>query len=291
MRAASPIATSAWRPLLTNSDATIARATRAATWFALPAIGSLAAVSPAAARIVLFALIASMGIGHGANDDLILSRLAPELRGGRATISASYGVVFAAVFALAVRFPQSAERALAALSVWHFGNGDAALARAAGSRRGSLLEALVRGLVPIAISSDRTRARYAWPALAYAASHAARRAAGDALDIAIPAATLALAPAPYGFAAYFGAWHSPRHLAVVLQRDERGGSARERVVRFVRESLRNVAISGVAGAVAYAVFRDRDPHEIFVALTLAVTVPHEAAVWYAERAGNLPEHR
>jgi hypothetical protein len=231
-------------------------------------------------------LIASIGIGHGANDDVILARLEPGLPGGRVTISASYGVLFAAVFTLAMRFPASAERALAALSVWHFGNGDAALARAAGSPRRSPIEAVVRGLIPIVISSDRARARRAWPALGFAALQVSRRAAADALDIALPAATLALTPAPYGFATYFGAWHSPRHLAVVLQRDGRGGSASARLVRFVRESLRNIAISAVVGGVAYAVFRDRDPHEIFVALTLGVTVPHEAAVWYAQRAAD-----
>ncbi len=237
---------------------------------------------------MLFALIATIGIGHGANDDAILARLEPDLPGGRVTISASYGVLFAMVFALSIRFPKSAERGLAMLSVWHFGNGDAALARAAGSRSPLPLEALVRGLVPLAVSSDRMRAWRALPALGYAALHAYRGESADALDVALPAATLALTPAPYGFASYFGAWHAPRHLAVVLQRDDRGGSARERVVRFVRESLRNVALSGVVGAVSYALLRDRDPHEIFVALTLGVTVPHEAAVWYAERAARRP---
>ncbi len=286
MPAGSPSATSGSPRPLTNSDAAIVRATRVATWIALPALGGLASASPAAARAMLFTLIASIGIGHGANDDVILSRLEPDLPGGRVTISASYGVLFTTVFALAMRFPKSAERALAGLSVWHFGNGDAALARAAGSRRRPLTEAIVRGLVPIAISSDRTRTWRAWPALGYAVLHAFARAPADALDIAIPAATLALVPAPYGFATYFGAWHSPRHLAVVLQRDDRGGSAIARLLRFVRESLRNVVISAVVGGVAYALLRDRDPHEIFVALTLGITVPHEAAVWYAERVSD-----
>jgi hypothetical protein len=274
---------------LTNSDPSIARGARFATWIALPAIGALAKRSPDAARLLLVALIGTIGIGHGANDDAILARLEPDLPGGRVTISASYGVLFTTVFALAMRFPSTAERGLAMLSVWHFGNGDAALARAAGSRSRSPFEALVRGLVPLTISSERMRAWRALPALGYAAFHAYRGESADALDVALPAVTLALTPAPFGFASYFGAWHAPRHLAVVLQRDERGGSARERFVRFVRESLRNLAISGIIGAVSYALLRHRDPHEIFVALTLGVTVPHEAAVWYAERAARRPK--
>ena len=256
------------------------------TWVAMPAIGALSVASPAAARAVLFALIASIGIGHGANDDTILERLEPDFPGGRTAISACYGSLFFFVFALAMRYPRSAERGLAVLSVWHFGNGDAALARAAGSRRRSALDVFARGIVPIAISSDVAHAARVLAAFAIVALRVIQRAPADALDIAIPAATLALAPAPYGFASYFGAWHAPRHLAIVLQRDERGGAVGERIARFVRESLRNVALSGVVGGIAYALLRDRDPHEIFVALTLGVTVPHEAVVWYAERAAR-----
>jgi hypothetical protein len=42
----------------------------------------------------------------------------------------------------------------------------------------------------------------------------------------------------------------------------------------------------VASALAFVTLRGRDPHEVFVALTLGVTVPHQLAVWYAERAAN-----
>jgi len=107
----------------------------------------------------------------------------------------------------------------------------------------------------------------------------ARLAARDsaaALNVALPAATLALTPPRLGFAAYFGAWHAPRHLALVLERDtaaapfanaSRGSRAKLRATRSFALGL---------GAVAFTFMRDADSHELFVALTLGVRSPIDA---------------
>ncbi len=254
---------------------------RQATWLALPLLAGLGRISPGFARAVTFLLVGTVGVAHGANDDLILSRLLPATPGGRNTISLAYGATAFGVFALAQRVPQTATRALSLLSAFHFGSGDAAFARACMPAAGSHpVDAIVRGLIPLTI--DRRRRPMLIVAAVCAVVHAFRERRADALDIAVPAATLALASESLGFAAYFAAWHAPRHLALVIEHDRRGGTPFLRLRTFARESLRNTLLAFALGALALALARRKTPtRSTATALILGITVPHQLAVTYA----------
>lgn len=272
------------------------RRTRVATWVAVAALGLLARLRPGLARAATATLVATLGVAHGATDDAILDRLGIRLPGGRAMLSILYGVSAVGTFALARRMPEAASRALTALSCLHFGAGDAAFARACGSRGGIALETLVRGTLPLGIAGADARSRTLFTlALAYALRHAYCGRRDDALDVALPAILLLVLPPRVGFGVYFGAWHALRHTALVLDRDPRGGSTRTRATRFARESAPNVAIALGVGALAFAWERTRDEgaapdadesartEAIAGALILAITVPHEIAVGIIER--------
>ncbi|MBD5654572.1 MAG: hypothetical protein IAI50_05250, partial [Candidatus Eremiobacteraeota bacterium] len=147
---------------------------------------------------------------------------------------------------------------------------------------------LVRGAVPLCIEGRDGRSKVTVVgALATAAFHLSSRSYADAVDVALPASLLYIVSGRrerLAFAIYFGAWHAPRHLALVLERDPRGGAPWQRLGRFARESMPNVAIAVAGGAIAYAL---RGPQsgddDAFGALILAITVPHQLAVWWLER--------
>jgi hypothetical protein len=263
----------------------IAVTVRRATWIALPLIAGLGRVSPSLARAITFGLVGTIGIAHGANDDRILARLVPRFPGGRTAISLGYFALALGVFALAARAPRSADRALKLLTWYHFGSGDVALARACGTPP-PFIDTFARGAIPLVVTAQGRRTGPAL-ALAYALSQLVRGETSNALDVAVPAVTLAFAPASLGFATYFGAWHAPRHLALVLERDERAGSFRSRLHTFARESTRNTLLAFAVGAASFALLRDRaEPRALATALILAITVPHEGVVWFAERAAR-----
>jgi len=271
---------------------TIVRRTRVATWCAIVALGTLAKLRPRVARGITVALVATIGIAHGATDDSLLHRHGFRPRGGRLAISGAYGALAVATFVGARRAPTVARRGLFALSWLHFGNGDAAFARACGGSGSLAVETLVRGALPLCVAETNPRSR-AVAAIAYGAAlgHLCDGEIADALDLALPATLLLALPERLGFGIYFGAWHSVRHTALLLQRDPRGGTARTRAGRFVRESAGNVAIAVTTGALAYAASRNvaaREPEahrdDVFGALILAITVPHQLAVWLFERS-------
>ncbi|GAC1398125.1 MAG: hypothetical protein NVSMB59_18890 [Vulcanimicrobiaceae bacterium] len=268
------------------------RGTRVATWTSVVVLGIVARRNVALARAAIVVFIATVGIAHGATDDALLARAGVRPRGGRTTISALYGTAAVATFALARRMPGTASRALAALSCYHFGAGDAAFARACGSHDMGVWDTVVRGALPLGIAGRDGRSR-AIAALAYltVARYVAEGRLADALDLALPTALLSATQPRLGFAIYFGAWHAVRHTALILDRDVRGGTPSARYGRFVRESAPNVAIAlGVAAlAVAWErraprVTRDDAATEALAgALVLAITVPHEIAVGMLER--------
>jgi len=260
------------------------RGVRRTTWLGLGVLGALAPVAPNAVRAVVLALTATIGIAHGATDAATLDRLGIRPRGRRTAISVAYGVLAIAVYSLARRYPAGAARTLRAISWAHFGSGDAAFARACGSVRFELAESFVRGGMPLSIGGRGSRS--AWgtlAALAYAGFAAVCDDVPDALDVAVPALVLYGAPKRLGFGCYFAAWHAPRHLALLLERDARGGSYASRFVRFAREAAPNTAIAAAFGALAYALRRpDDDTERLAGALILAITVPHQLAVWTIE---------
>jgi hypothetical protein len=259
-----------------------ARGARAATWAACGTLGAATLVAPKLARALVVGLTTTIGIAHGATDAAMLERL--RIGPGRLNISIGYGIVAIGVYALARRFPFAATRALRAVSWAHFGSGDAAFARHCGSRGIEPLEAFARGGVPLSIGGRDPRSAWSFvAACVYAALGAVRGDAADALDVALPAAVLYAAPARLGFGVYFATWHSPRHLALILERDPRGGSYLERFTRFARESAPNVAVASAFGALAFAFDRTRAPREDLVtAIILGITVPHQIAVWIVE---------
>ncbi|MBD5604120.1 MAG: Brp/Blh family beta-carotene 15,15'-dioxygenase [Candidatus Eremiobacteraeota bacterium] len=258
-------------------------AARSATWVASAVLGFGATVAPKVVRAIVAALTATIGIAHGATDAAMLDRLG--VRPGKWKISIAYGVVAIATYLVARRYPVAAARALRLVSWAHFGSGDAAFARACGSRRPELAESFVRGGIPLSIGGRD--ARSAWSFIA-ASSYAALTATGrsgiaDSVDVAVPSAVLYAAPARLGFGVYFAAWHAPRHLALLLERDVRGGPYVDRFRRFAREAAPNVAIAGAFGALAYALRGPSDGAEELVgALILGITVPHQIAVWIIE---------
>ena len=227
-------------------------------------------------------LTATIGIAHGATDAATLDRLG--VRPGKTTISIGYGIVAIATYLVARRNPRVAARALHAVSWAHFGSGDAAFARSCGSRRHEVAESVARGGVPLSIGGRDARSAWALvAAFAYAAYAAVAGDDSDAVDVALPAAMLYVAPPRLGFGVYFAAWHAPRHLALLLERDPRGGSYASRFRRFARESAPNVAIAAGFGALAYALRRPGDAaEELVAAMILAITVPHQIAVWTIE---------
>jgi hypothetical protein len=257
---------------------------RATTWVALAGLGALAVAAPRAAAAAALALTATIGIAHGATDAAVLDRAGVRPRGGSATISIGYGVLAIAVFFVARRRPALAGRALGIVSWAHFGSGDAAFARACGSRRPEFAEALARGGVPLVIGGRDARSAWATVlAVAFAASAIALDEFAEAIDVALPALVLYAAPPRLGFGCYFGAWHAPRHLALLLERDPRGGTYGARFARFVREAAPNSAIAAAFAALAYVFRRPSDSMEdLAPALILAITIPHQLAVWTIE---------
>lgn len=264
----------------------IVRSARVATWLGVVALGSLARVRPRAARAIAFVLVGTLGVAHGATDDATLFRIGVRPRGGRLALSAAYGALAIATFVVARRSPEFAARALFALSWFHFGNGDATFARACGSRGKLAMQTFLRGGPPLCVAETDPRSLgFAGLAALGALGFATRGAFADALDLALPTALLLATPKRFGFAIYFGAWHSVRHTALLLERDSRGGTFRARATRFARESFGNVAIALAAGALAFALspkisLREAAPdnEDVFGALILAITVPHQIAV-------------
>jgi hypothetical protein len=259
-----------------------ARDARAATWLACTVVGAATLAAPNLARALVVGLTATIGVAHGATDAAMLDRL--RIGPGRVKISIAYGILAIAVYTIARRFPLAATRTLRAVSWAHFGSGDAAFARHCGSRGVEPIEAFVRGGLPLSIGGRDARSAWSFAAAcAYAALGIVRGDAADALDVALPAAVLYAAPPRLGFGVYFATWHSPRHLALILERDPRGGSYLQRFVRFARESAPNVAVASAFGALAFAFDRSRAQREDLVtALILGITVPHQIAVWIVE---------
>ncbi len=267
------------------TDVAFLRAVRRGTWCALALLGALAPVAPRFVRAIVIGLTATIGIAHGATDAPMLDRLGVRPRGGKRTLSIAYGAFAIAVYALARRDPKRSARILRFVSWAHFGSGDAAFARACGSGRFEVAEAFVRGAVPLCIEGTGIDSARAFVATSlFAGFDVTRGDVADAADVLLPALVLYAAPVRLGFGAYFAVWHAPRHVALLLARDPRGGPYAARLGRFVREAAGNSAIASAFALLAYAVRADDTvPDDLAAALILAITVPHQIAVWTIER--------
>lgn len=268
-----------------------AGAMRRATWTAVGGLGLAATVAPSVTRAIVLGLTATIGIAHGATDAAVLERCGVRPRGGKTAIGIVYGVVAIVVYLIARRYPTVAARTLRVVSWAHFGSGDAAFARLCGSRRFEPAEAFVRGAVPLTIAGrGAASARALLAATAFAGTAVLSDDVADAVDVLLPSLVLYAAPVRLGFGAYFAAWHAPRHLALLLARDPRGGPYGARFLRFAREAAPNAAIAAAFGLLAYR-FRGRaDRNEdLAAALILGITVPHQIAVWTIEYRARVEE--
>jgi hypothetical protein len=268
-----------------------AGAMRRGTWAAVGGLGLAATVVPNVARAVVLGLTATIGIAHGATDAAVLERSGVRPRGGKTTIGIAYGLVAIVVYFIARRHPAAAARTLRVVSWAHFGSGDAAFARLCGSRRFEPAEAFVRGAIPLTIAGRGTASARALVGMAaFAGTAVLSDDVADAVDVLLPSLVLYAAPVRLGFGAYFAAWHAPRHLALLLARDPRGGPYGARFLRFAREAAPNAAIAAGFGLLAY-VFRERTGRneDLAAALILGITVPHQIAVWTIEYRARVQE--
>lgn len=109
---------------------------------------------------------------------------------------------------------------------------------------------------------------------------------GDAFDLGVPTLAFALAPGSATFGAYFALWHSPRHLALAIERYATGESLGERVATFARAALPNTLIA-LGASIPLVAFAGASRRESVDGLILAVTVPHSVSVAMLEASAKM----
>ncbi|MEJ5915765.1 Brp/Blh family beta-carotene 15,15'-dioxygenase [Pseudokineococcus sp. 1T1Z-3] len=292
----------------------------------VPTVEALAPGLAAAAAPTLLVAALVVGLPHGAVD-LVQPELSPRSRRGRALVGLAYvGLVGAAVLALRVA-PLPVLGTLLVLAALHFGLADEVVHRwrtaALVGRRAplGLVSTTVRAValgaapvvVPLALADEGVRTLL--DVLADGQGHvvvtAARAALGPVLAAVVVTAGLAarrrdvvgagepllltalfvLAPPLPAFAAYFGLWHSLRHLARLLAVDaarHAGGPVGPGDLRAAGRRLARaaavptaVALLGLLGLVLVA---GGDVVPAALVLVLCLTVPHAAAVALADRS-------
>lgn len=266
------------------------------------------------------------GLPHGAVDHLVpgwwLGRRAPHVLG----LVVAYAAVVAATYGVFVAFPTVALGAFVVLSAWHFGTGDLGFddLRSGRPRRRRLLATSAHAVVVLAlpvvvhprdveplisaITSGWTlpgRARAALAVIAVVVVVGAgvvglleRRLLATAELVLLVVLVVTVHPL-VAFGAYFGAWHSVRHLARVVVDDpgnhgalSRGSLARP-LLAFSRAAALPTAVS-LALVVTLWVVADgwRDFTLTYVALLAGLTVPHMLVVaWADKRRGTAAEPR
>jgi Brp/Blh family beta-carotene 15,15'-monooxygenase len=258
------------------------------------------------------AAVALLGLPHGAVDH-VFARRALEPRLGRiwpVPFAAAYLALAGAVVALWLAAPAVALAGFLALSVWHFGEEDAALAPILPDG-GAAPEAVARGLLPIllpvAFRPEETGLLFAWllfgpsaeavggalaaaraatlpAALALVAglglAAAARRRWPALAETGLLAAAFAALPPLPAFAVYFCIWHAPRHTLRVVA-DLHPGRLADGLAAFARDALAlTLAALALAAAAWWAAggpsaLGETAVRVLFIGLA-ALTVPHAA---------------
>ncbi|MEJ5868730.1 beta-carotene 15,15'-dioxygenase, Brp/Blh family [Pseudokineococcus sp. 5B2Z-1] len=295
----------------------------------VPAAAALAPGLAAAAAPLLLLAAVLVGLPHGAVD-LLQPELTPRRRSGRALVGLAYvGLVALAVLVLRLA-PLPVLGALLVLAALHFGLADdvvhrwrtgATSRRTAGERVAGAVRVLALGGVPVAAplalghadvvhlldvlsggsgAAVVVGARVALvPVLAAVLATALlavrRRDAVGAVEPLVLAALFLPAPPLPAFAAYFGLWHSLRHLLRLLALDAvrhgDGGSGRPVTApalhaagrRFARAAALPTGMA-LAGLVVLVLVAGGDVVPAALVLVLCLTVPHAAAVALADRA-------
>ena len=253
-----------------------------------------------------------LGLPHGAADHVLPdARLGRSLR-RRAVVGGGYATLAVLTYVSFRAAPGPGLAAFVALSVWHFGTGETAVAdlRSGAPVRRRAVAALVLGsvvlLVPLARPSPEAAAVVAAvlpghpvgrpllpPEVVPVVVGAAvllggvllvRRRRLEALELCLLLAVALLLPPPAALGVFFGAWHSVRHVARVLTEDAEHRSA-VALSRFLRSAAVPTAVAlaalllldrvadGGAGLVA-----------ALVPVLAALTVPHALVVTWLDRA-------
>lgn len=241
--------------------------------------------SPRTTNAVVGLITATIGVAHGAADDALLSAR-PSAPFSKRAIGAVYGISAVSVFLASRRWPRLAKQSLFALSWLHFGAGDSAFAAACDARQISRFAWALRGAIPLACTWPWVHRLTNLIATMGVIDAVRRGRVGDAFDLGVPTLAFAIAPGKATFGAYFALWHTPRHLALAVERYTVGKSLKERVATFARAALPNTLIALAAGVplVAFAGTSWRDSVD---GLILAVTVPHSVSVAMLEASAKI----
>ncbi|MDO9379666.1 MAG: Brp/Blh family beta-carotene 15,15'-dioxygenase [Nocardioidaceae bacterium] len=264
-----------------------------------------------------------LGLPHGAVDHLVagwwLGRRAPHVVG----LVAAYAVVAGAAYGLFTTFPAAGLAVFVLLSGWHFGTGDLGFddLRTGSSRRHRLLRATAHAAVVLALpalvhpgavepivasitttaptvpESARTAAIavvLVLVTLAVVGEWSQRRGLWATELVLLTLLVLTTDPL-VAFGAYFGGWHSVRHLARVLVDNPangpalRRGSLREPLLGFSRAAVLPTAVSlGLLAALWVSGDGWRDFAGDYMALLAGLTVPHLLVVAWSDRRRAAP---
>ena len=248
----------------------------------------------------LLVLAALVGLPHGAVDHLALGWARGQEGPAPLPLLVAYATGAVLVAAVALSAPLPAVLVLLVLSAAHFAEGELAFDRLRGgpglllpsAALGTavvalplllrpepvrpLLRALDPGL-PAVLAQVRGPVLLATAALVLAgvASGLVARAWRPTAELGLVVVAALLAPPLLVFAAWFGAWHAPRHLVRLLALQPSGDRG-QRTARLLRGALLPTA-AAVAGLALLAAAGRGLPAAVLVVL-LALTVPHAAVV-------------
>ena len=264
------------------------------------AVVGLTAPSAAQAGPVLLVLAALLGLPHGAVDHLALGWSQGEHGPAPRLLLVGYALGAVLVAAAALAAPVPAVLVLLLLSAAHFAEGEVAFdelrggpglrlpAAALGTAvvalplllRPEQVERIVADLdpaLPAVLAELRLPVLAATVALVLAGLVVGVRARAwlPTAELALVVTAAALAPALLVFAAWFGAWHAPRHLVRLLDLQP-DGSLGVRARQLALGAIAPTAAALVGLAVLASAGRGL-PAAVLVVL-LALTVPHAAVV-------------
>jgi Brp/Blh family beta-carotene 15,15'-monooxygenase len=262
--------------------------------------------------VVAAAGVALLGLPHGAVDHVVARHAFGPTLGAiwPLPFAGGYLALAALVVALWVAVPMAALAGFLALSVWHFGEEDAALASLL-PPRWAAAEAGLRGLLPIllpiAFRPEETGLLFAWlllgpspeavgstlsaaqvatlpAALGLVAglgiAAATRRRWPIALEVGLLSAGFAALPPLLAFTLYFCVWHAPRHTLRAVA-DLYPGRLGAGLAGFARDAasltLVTLAMAGVAWwVIGEAQGLSRTGIQVLFIGLAALTVPHAA---------------
>lgn len=280
-------------------------------------MGVLGVLSPGLLLPLAVALL--LGLPHGAVDHVVAAQRIGGRRGW-AVGTIGYGAAALVTLWLAGAAPQIVWPAFLLLSAWHFGTGEADATRQPGRRGfasddlthaagtgslvvGGLMVAGAEQLRPLAVTVTPRIAFLLDPALvrgvailtgvlvAAAIAHALVAGRPDRiLDLGLLLVLFLAAPPLWAFAAYFGLWHAPRHIARLLADEEPFAStpANRRLRRFARTAAvpTGIAVAAMLGLAAASTQLDTvEVTAVALRVTAAVTFPHALLVTWMDLSG------